>query len=327
MHNLFHEIEDGIVCDICFRHCFLRDGSVGFCGVNENREGSLHSKTFGNPFAIHVDPIEKKPLFHFYPGKATVSIGTLGCNFRCPFCQNSSLSFAKNHPNHQQYTVDEILVEIDEYHCPIVAFTYNEPTVSWLWYREIAARLHKNGVKTVLVTNGAMSSQVTEEVVECIDALNVDLKCGSATHYETVLKGSRAQVLENLCYLQEAGLWIELSTLLVPAISDSEEDLFQSATEIKRNLGLEVPWHLSAYHPSYDYEEPATDPTLVMDRVSLLKSLGFYYVYPGNISSSADTYCPNCHSIVIKRIGYSVSDKGRNGHCPQCGTTIRGRFT
>lgn len=326
MSKFFHKKEDGIVCDICFRHCFLRAGAVGFCGVNHNDAGVLRARSYGKPVALHVDPIEKKPLFHFYPGMATFSIGTYGCNFRCPFCQNSSLSFGKYSSAKKDFTLDEIVDEIVAHHCPIVAFTYNEPTVSWLWYRDIARKVREKGLKTVMVTNGAMSKEVTKEVVELVDAVNVDLKCGSSKHYEALLKGSREQVLENLSVLKHAGIWIELTTLLVPAISDSEEDLLLSAREVKRRLGLDVPWHLSAYHPSYDYEEPATDPALVLDRVSLLKAMGFHYVYPGNVASASDTYCSRCHSIVIKRMGYSVSDSGRDGLCSKCGCALNGRF-
>lgn len=326
MNNLYRKQEKGIICDICFRHCFLREGAKGFCGVNCNKDGVLTSLAFGNPVAVHVDPIEKKPLFHFFPGSETLSIGTWGCNFRCPFCQNSTLSFGKNRPVLKKYSLDFLMEEIVHANTSIVAFTYNEPTVSWLWYREVAEKVKQSGLKTVMVTNGAMSSEVAVEVGELIDAVNIDLKCGSSTHYKNILQGSREQVLQNISYLHEVGTWIELTTLLVPAISDSEDDLLLSAKEIKQRVGNHIPWHLSAYHPAYDYEEPATDPALVEERVALLQSLGFSFVYPGNILSPADTFCPDCHSVVLKRRGYHVSKEGREGRCPHCHYQLPGRF-
>lgn len=326
MSKLYYSKGEKLVCKICFRACELSEGATGFCGINQNRMGKLYSLVYDKPAAVHIDPIEKKPLYHFYPGSQTLSIGTEGCNFRCPFCQNSSLSFAKPAQHRSYYTAEMIIEEANDSQIPILAFTYNEPSVSWLWYRDVAHNAKKAGLKTVMVTNGAMSSEVAEEMCHTIDAVNVDLKCGSHSCYKKTLHGSREQVLSNLELFHSHNMWIELTTLLVPKISDSIEDLNRSAGDILAILGKKTPWHLSAYAPSYKYDEKRTSPELLLNRADFLIEKGFTYIYTGNIMVSNKTYCPSCETELIERNGYRCTSYCYKGACPNCGYELDGRF-
>lgn len=326
MSDFFSSKDDGITCNLCFRHCFLAEDAVGFCGVNKNSNGQLTCLVYGKPAAMQIDPIEKKPLYHFFPGESVFSIGTVGCNFRCPFCQNGSLSFSKWTDSVVKFSVEDIIEQTKKNRCRIIAFTYNEPTVSWLWYRDIAIAAKDEGIKTVLVSNGAMTPAVAKEVALYVDAANIDLKCGSSKHYKSILKGSREAVVETLEILQDAGVWLELTTLIVPGVSDSEDDLHLSANEMKRVVGTATPWHLSAYHPAHDYEEPPTSAALLLNRVDLLKNLGYVHVFPGNISVPSDTICPKCGKILIERNGYRIKMHFNGEICSDCGYTLEGRF-
>lgn len=299
---------------------------MGICGVNRNSGGRLESLVYGHASAEHIDPIEKKPLYHFAPGKQIYSIGTVGCNFHCPFCQNSTLSFKKANWQFDSVSNESMIQKVIDCGCDMIAFTYNEPTVSWLWYRDLAELAHKEGIGTVMVTNGAMSEQVRDEVILLIDAVNVDLKCGDQNCYKRDLKGDRDGVLNNISVLIKSRVWVELTTLLVPEISDSKDDLVRSAEEILELGGETVPWHLSAYYPSYKYHEPATSAELVRKRCDLLRSMGFLYVYAGNIQECAETVCVNCGNLMIRRNGYRVESYMKNGCCSQCGRVLEGRL-
>lgn len=317
---------DKIICNLCFHHCHLADGKRGVCGVNQNSSGELLSLVYGHASAEHIDPIEKKPLYHFAPGKHIYSIGTVGCNFHCPFCQNHSLSFKKAKWKFGPVTNEAMIQKVLDCGCDMLAFTYNEPTVSWLWYRDLAALAQKRGVKTVMVTNGAMSEQVSHEVVQLIDAVNIDLKCGDQRCYSEHLKGEREAVLKTVSSIIEAGVWVELTTLLVPGISDSEADLLRSAEEVLELGGNAVPWHISAYYPSYHYTRPATPPELVLERCELLRKMGFLYIYPGNISAPSETICAGCGALLIRRNGYRVESYLEDGSCSHCGRALEGRL-
>ncbi len=326
IENLYSKESDGIQCKLCYRHCRLSEGTVGVCGVNRNKNSRLESLIYGHADAIRIDPVEKKALYHFAPGTPVFSLGTVGCNYRCPFCQNGSLSF--NYPDETGNIVsnDMIIQSTVDTGCDTIAFTYNEPTVSWLWFRDLAKMAHERGLRTVMVTNGSMSSEVCHEMVDLIDAVNIDLKCGDEDNYRQLLKGDRSSVFKNISELGRNGVWIELTTLLVPEISDSEDDLHKSAEEVRDILGYSVPWHISAYRPAYRYHSPSTPPELLLNRCDMLRSMGFYYVYPGNLTVLTQTHCPECGSALITRYGNHTETSLENGMCPKCKRPVEGRF-
>lgn len=324
--DFYTTIASGIRCNLCFRHCSLAEGEIGYCKVNTNSLGKLKSLTRGFPTAVNIDPIEKKPLYHFAPGSSVYSIGTVGCNFHCPFCQNWSLAFGKLSPKTAPVKNEDIIKNILESGCKIVAFTYNEPTTSWLWFREIAKLAKEAGLLTVVVSNGAMGNVVADDMCDLIDAVNIDLKCGSSDIYKTVLKGNRGIVLKNLKKFQAAKVWVEITTLLVPGISDTAEDLKKSAIEIEKLLGLAVPWHISAYYPAHQYKKPSTPSKTVIDSCNSLLKAGFKYVYSGNINSRSNTLCTNCGELVISRNGYDTVSYLESGRCGNCREKLDGRF-
>lgn len=325
-NTLFESTENGVICHLCFRHCTILNNKTGFCGVNENRDGVLHSLVYGKPDAIQIDPIEKKPLFHVAPNSSILSIGTMGCNFRCPFCQNASLSLQKR-PNQLTPMSNQELINLaKDRHISALAFTYNEPSINWLWYRDLAELAKENDMCTVMVTNGSMSKEAANEMISLIDAFNIDLKCGTNECYSSVLHGDRESVLRNIALFAQKDIWIELTTLLVTALSDSEADLAQSAQEIADIAGYSIPWHVTAYHPAHHYDKVPTTPQMVMARAELLKNEGYHYVYTGNIGGSNNTLCPKCGTLLIERSGYSTMSYMNNGKCPHCSRALEGRL-
>ena len=312
-------------CELCFRHCRIAEGARGFCGVNGSVNGELCSLVYGQPDAMQIDPIEKKPLYHFYPGTNILSLGTIGCNFRCPFCQNSHLSFGKLRPK-ESVTNKEIIDQALRRNVPVIAFTYNEPTINWLWYRDLAKDAKATGLKTVMVTNGSMSTVVAEEMIRLIDAVNIDLKSGSSSTYRTQLQGNLETVLKSSAFLFKEGVWVELTTLIVPGISSSPKEFSELAGRIQEEIGTNLPWHLSAYHPAHTYVEPATPHSDIEPFREILARKGFCFVYEGNTGYGSDTRCPQCGDIVLSRKGYEVHKNMINGSCGSCGRSIEGRF-
>lgn len=314
----YHSKGQGIVCQLCFRHCLLKAGERGFCGINENHNGQLRFLSYGMPSGLQYDPIEKKPLYHVYPGASIFSIGTTGCGFTCPFCQNASLARAPAVTQNRHYNTAELLDMVQDRGGNGIAFTYNEPCHSWLWYRELAYTAKKRNMFTVMVTNGCMGEEVCEDMIHCIDAVNVDLKSGSDAVYREQLGGRRSVVIRNITTLHKAGVWVELTTLLVPGISDSAQDLEISAKDMYERVGGLVPWHVSAYYPAHHYRAPATPGETVLQRCEQLRDFGFSYVYAGNIAVEQDTHCRHCQQMLVHRTGYQVNSLLKNGACPQC---------
>lgn len=316
--QFYHQQGDSVICQLCFKRCRLDPGQRGFCGVNENNHGQLHFLSYGRPVVMHCDPVEKKPLYHVRPGSSIFSLGTTGCGFRCPFCQNISLVEGAAPTEARQYSHDEIIDQAQRQGCEAIAFTYNEPSHSWLWYRDLARAAKVRGLFVAMVTNGCMSLAVCRDMVGCIDAVNIDLKSGSDAVYRQELGGQRSSAIENIGALHRAGVWVELTTLLVPGLSDSEHDLQVSADEIYGLVGGQVPWHLSAYYPAHRYTAAATPKHLVLQRCEQLRDRGFSYVYAGNITVEQDTHCPECKGVLIHRQGYQIKSMLKDGACPNC---------
>lgn len=278
----FEKEENKIICKLCAHYCQLKVGQCGICGVNCNENGKLLTKVYGYPSALHVDPIEKKPLYHFLPNSFTFSLGTVGCNFRCPFCQNWQISqtttFSKEHYASPQQIVDLA----QKYHCASIAYTYNEPTIFWPYAKDIAIKAQQNGLKNVMVSNGFMSKEVCKEIPNYIDAINIDIKSFDKKYYKQVLKGDLDVVLENAYQLSKNGVHVEITTLVIPSITEGQ--IREIAQFIASKLGKQTPWHLSAYHPDFKMLEGENTPlNLLQKYYAIAKEYNLENVYLGNI--------------------------------------------
>lgn len=315
-------------CLLCSYYCDLKEGQIGVCGVNKNINGKIECLVYGHIAAFNIDPIEKKPLYHFLPSSKSLSLGTVGCNFHCNFCQNHGISQEKN-IDKSNYISPKRVVEIAlEQGCESISYTYNEPTIFYPFAKDIALEAKKKGIKSVFVSNGFESSEVIDDMKGIIDAINVDLKSFNEKYYKTKLGGNLHQVLDNLIHLQKNGIWIEITTLLVPTKNDSKEEITKIVKWIKENLGVNVPWHISAFHPDYkELSLPRTSFKSLKMAETIAKNEGLNYVYIGNIGFENTTYCPNCGEILISKEYYKVKlNVLKNGHCRRCNSKIAGIF-
>ena len=327
----YEPLENGkIRCLLCRHHCQLKPNQVGICGVNMNKDGKLLNLVYGHPSSINVDPIEKKPLFHFLPNTAILSFGTVGCNFKCPFCQNWQI--AHNHQvNKEIYVSPEQMVQLAlEYNAKSIAYTYNEPSIFYPYARDVGILAKEKGLKNVFVTNGFESIYEIEDMKNWVDACNVDLKSFNPEYYKKVLKGDLEYVLDTIKRLKENGIWQEITTLIVPGDNDSEEELTKIA-EFIASVGKEIPWHISRFHPDYKTKDkPPTPIETMIKAYEIGKKAGLKYVYLGNVTIPAITYCPKCNEELIVRTIYKVEkniieiDEEGKGRCPNCKEIIEG---
>jgi len=330
----WHPLDDGrIQCDLCPRDCKLHEGQRGACFVRKMQDGEMILTTYGRSSGFCIDPIEKKPLAHFYPGSSVFSFGTAGCNLACKFCQNWDISKSREMDRlMDQAQPKEIALAAQSHGCKSVAFTYNDPVIFAEYALDVADACHELGIQAVAVTAGYIHEQARREFYAKMDAANVDLKAFTEDFY-VKLTGSHLQpVLDTLVYLKhETNVWLEITTLLIPGKNDSDEEITALSHWIARELGPDVPLHFSAFHPDYKMPDvPATPPaTLIRAREIALRA-GLHYVYTGNIHNieGDTTYCPVCKTPLIVRDWYQIK-KYRltdTGHCPQCHTQIVGRF-
>jgi len=325
----YQQLEGGkIKCLLCRHYCTLREGQVGVCRVNQNRKGELVNLVYGYPSALNIDPIEKKPLFHFLPGTRALSLGTVGCNFKCPFCQNWSLSQTSVIPKHPFIPPAQIVKIAKEYRCATIAYTYNEPTVFYPYARDIGLLAKKEGVKNVFVTNGFETVEVVEDMKKWVDGVNVDLKSFNPKYYKKGLKGKLEGVLETIELLKKAGIWVEITTLIVPGTNDSHEELSQIANFIAQ-LDRAIPWHISRFRPDYrETDKSATPMEKLMEAYNIGKRAGLKYVYLGNVTLPAITSCPKCGEELISRYLFQVDlNRLKKGRCPRCNYKIEGIFS
>jgi len=330
----WHFIDDGrIQCDLCPRDCRLHDGQRGACFVRARQGDQMILTTYGRSSGFCIDPIEKKPLNHFYPGSSVLSFGTAGCNLACKFCQNWDISKSRDMDRlMDQASPETIAAEALKYGCQSVAFTYNDPVIFAEYAMDVADACHALGVQAVAVTAGYMHEQARRDFYAKMDAANVDLKAFTDDFYFK-LTGSHLQpVLDTLLYLKrETQVWFEITTLLIPDHNDSDEEITAMSRWIMKELGPDVPLHFSAFHPDHKMPDvPATPPaTLVRARNIALKA-GLHYVYTGNVhhAEGDTTYCPGCRAALIVRDWYQIKQYrlDPDGHCPDCGTTVAGRF-
>jgi len=327
----FKQLEDGKVrCDLCAHRCVIEDGERGFCGVRENRSGTLYSLVYGRAIATHVDPIEKKPLFHYQPGTYSLSVATVGCNFRCRHCQNADLSIRPVENHHiagQNFTPEELVAAARRSDCTSISYTYTEPTVFFEYALETAQRASQQGLGNVFVTNGYMTEEALRAVAPVLDAANVDLKAFSEDHYQHVCEARLGPVLDTLRLMKELGIWIEVTTLLIPTVNDSEKELRQIA-EFILDLDPEIPWHISRFYPAFRMNDlPPTSAESVRRGREIGLETGLKYVYTGNLpgDDGESTFCPQCGQRVIHRHGYAVEGcRIQQGRCSQCQTVIAG---
>ena len=279
--------EHAITCLLCRHYCTLKEGKHGICGINFNEGGKFVNKTYNHPSAVHIDPIEKKPLYHFLPGSTSLSLGTVGCNFRCPFCQNYSISQTSAIDTSIVYTPQDLVDLALKHKTQSISYTYNEPTIFYPYARDIGMLAKEHGLKNVFVSNGFESPEVLEDMVLWVDAANIDLKSFSHDYYKKVLKADLEGVLDTLRFLARSPIHLEVTTLLVPDNNDSDEEIEKMARFMAEELGCDVPWHLSAFHPDYKMLHTHATKLSTMERArEIAKSFNIKHVHLGNVFSA-----------------------------------------
>jgi pyruvate formate lyase activating enzyme len=337
---LLYEKLDGqrVRCDLCAHRCVIAPGHKGVCQVRENRDGVLYTLVYGIPLSQAVDPVEKKPLFHFYPGSTAFSIATAGCNFRCDFCQNADISQMPRDRGQimgRQTPPEQVVEAAKRYGARSIAYTYTEPTIFFEYSYDIARLASALDIASVYVTNGYMTREMLELFQGLgnghepwLDAANVDLKAFRDETYKRVCGARLQPVLESLKNMKELGVWVEVTTLVVPDMNDSDAELNDIARFIAKELGVETPWHVSRFHPDYKMRDRGPTPVATLQRAyELGREAGLRYVFVGNMPGAhlEDTYCPACEKRVIGRWGFRVTQRNiQDGKCAYCGTVIDG---
>jgi pyruvate formate lyase activating enzyme len=317
-----------LICLLCSHYCHLKEGQKGICGVNQNIEGVIKNLVYGYPVALHVDPVEKKPLYHFLPGSRAFSLGTIGCNFKCPFCQNWSISQERTLHVKDYVSPKDIVDAALRYDCASIAFTYNEPTIFYPYAKDISLLAHQKGIKTIFVSNGFESSEVIDDMKGVIDAANIDLKSFNHDYYKKVLGGGLEVILENLKHFKRNGIWVEITTLIVPTHNDSDEELRSIASFIANELDTQTPWHISAFHPDYHEQDLPNTPLQTLQRAEKIgKEAGLKHIYLGNAGVENPTRCAACDTLLIDRRNYDLLENHLiDGRCPHCQKPLAGVF-
>jgi len=319
-----------VTCHLCPHECRIPEGHRGICAVRQNTKGRLYSLVYEKVIAEHVDPIEKKPLFHFYPGSKSYSIATAGCNFRCRHCQNSAIS---QMPHNGDMLVGrlcnpaEIVSKAQAADCKSISYTYTEPTIYFEYAYETARIASQNGLKNVFVTNGYINSPPLNEIAPYLHAANVDLKSFSDSFYKEICGARLQPVLDAICLYKQLGIWIEITTLIIPGYNDSVPELQRIASFIA-HVGNDIPWHVTAFFPTYQLVDcPKTSFEQLMLAREIGLNAGLRYVYTGNISSPSGehTYCPFCKAVLIQRRGFRIIKNSiAQEACPHCNAAIAG---
>ncbi len=317
-------------CNLCSHRCLVPEGKRGICSVRENQGGTLYSLVYGKAIAANVDPIEKKPLFHFQPGSLSFSIATAGCNFRCEFCQNWDISQMTKGPKGQiigeELPPEQVVKKALETGCRSIAYTYTEPTIFFEYAQDTAKLAKKKGLANVFVTNGYQTPETIKEMKGLIDAANIDLKSFSEKFYQKICGARLEPVLEAIKLMHKAGIWLEITTLVVPKQNDSEKELTQIAKFIA-GVSKNIPWHISRFHPDFKMTDSYPTPLETLEKAyQISKKAGLRYVYLGNVitENRENTYCPKCKTLNIKRFGYSteILAVDKRGHCQKCGEDL-----
>lgn len=326
------ESEGRVRCGLCRFNCLIGEGGRGVCGVRENRHGILYTLVYGRTIAENVDPIEKKPLFHYYPGSLSYSVATVGCNFRCLHCQNADISqwphSERPVPGHD-LSPAQIVARAKAAGCRSISYTYTEPTIFYEYAFDTAVLAKEAGLGNVFVTNGYINSEPLSQIAPYLDAANVDLKGFSEKFYREVTGATLNWVLDSLRDYRRHGIWLEITTLLIPGYNDSEDQLRGIARFIRDELGAQTPWHVTAFHPTYRLLNVPATPVETLRRARAVGlEEGLHYVYTGNVpgEDGESTFCPVCSARLIERRGFRIrSCSLRTGRCSSCGAILEGR--
>ncbi len=317
-------------CRLCAHFCVINQGQRGRCGVRENRDGVLYSLVYGHTIACHVDPIEKKPLYHFHPGSRSFSVATPGCNMHCHWCQNAGISQVPcnfKFPTGEEMPPAQIVAAASKSRSRSIAYTYTEPTIFFEYSFDIARLAREAGIANVYVSNGYMSADMVDMVHPYLDAANIDLKSFRDPTYRKYAGARLQPVLDSLKRLHDAGIWLEVTTLIVPGINDDSQELKELAEFIIAELGADTPWHISRFYPQYKLEHLPPTPTATINQaVEIGRSAGLKHIYIGNLGVDRDTLCPGCGAILIQRRGYDIKRNriAAQSSCPDCGHRIAG---
>jgi pyruvate formate lyase activating enzyme len=320
--------ENSLMCTLCPRRCVIPSGGRGFCKVRQNTDGTLYSLVYAKPCAVHIDPVEKKPLFHVLPGTNAFSIATAGCNLACKFCQNWQISqSAPEDVRYIEMPPDEVVRAAKNSGSYSIAYTYSEPTVFYEYMIETARLAKEAGILNIMHSSGFINEEPLRELCGYLDAANIDLK-GSDKFYTDFCMGTRQDVLNALKVLKQEGVWIEITYLLIPTLNDSAEYIKETALWIKENLGVDTPLHISRFWPMYKLRNlPSTPVETLFNAHDIAVSSGLNYVYIGNVPGAKfeSTYCPYCGKVLIKRTGYHIDECNiRNSRCIFCDNKIPG---
>lgn len=321
---------DTVRCGLCRFRCRIANGARGSCAVRENRAGVLYSLVYGKLCAEHVDPIEKKPLFHVLPGSRAYSIATVGCNFHCRHCQNYTISQVGRNADisGEARTAQQVVQRALQAECRSIAYTYTEPTIFFEFAFDTARLAAEAGLKNIFVTNGYISSEALAVIAPYLHAANVDLKGFSEEFYRDIVNARLAEVLDSLVEYRRHNIWLEITTLVIPGLNDADADFRGIADFIVANLGVDTPWHITQFYPTYKLIDRPRTPLATLRRArDIGLAAGLHYVYEGNVPGEGgeNTYCPVCSGLLIKRFGYTIeADRIKNGACPDCGETIAG---
>lgn len=320
-----------VQCLACSHFCLIEPGDRGICGVRENRDQEMRSLVRNKIAALNLDPIEKKPLFHFLPGTQSLSLGTMGCNMSCSFCQNHSLSQSPRHYRPiegESFTPEKIISIAGEYQAASISYTYTEPTVFIELVMDIAGPALEKGLKNVIVSNGFQSPDCLREMNGYIHAANIDLKAFSEKFYKDYCGAKLRPVLDNLVRIREMGWWLEITTLIIPGLNDSMDELKKTAGFISRELGPDTPWHISRFHPTFRMTDIHSTPVTTLEKaLDTGREQGLKFVYTGNVPGheAENTFCPGCGKKVVDRMGFYVKhSKVNNMSCALCGEKIAG---
>lgn len=320
---------DKVRCTLCQHYCNISLNKTGICGVNKNTGAKIECLVYGYPAVINVDPVEKKPLYHFLPNTKTLSIGTVGCNFKCSFCQNHGISQEQKVNKDKYYSPLDIVKLALNNSCDSISYTYNEPTIYYPYIRDIAKLAKANGLKNVFVSNGFESFEVLKDMAGLIDAANIDLKGFNKEYYKKNLGGNLEKLKENLILFKKYNIWIEVTTLIIPNLNDSKEELQNIASFIYNHLGLRTPWHLSAFHPDYKMlDKERTSVSSLQMAYDIGIKAGLKYVYMGNAGLKNESRCFKCNELFLQRITYKTTyKKDKFGlFCSSCNEKLDGIY-
>lgn len=329
-HDALHyqkQSDETVICTLCNHHCHISKGKTGRCGVRRNQSGRLIAETYACVSAEAVDPIEKKPLYHFLPGTRSYSLGSVGCNFSCSHCQNWQISQAKTAESTMRTVMPEEGIRRALTHqCRSISWTYNEPTMWYEYTRDMGHHAHTQGLATVYVTNGYMTEEAAIEIAPDLNAWRVDIKAFSDDFYRSICKARLQPVLDSTARMYELGIHIETVTLIIPGLNDSMEEITELIQWVIDTLGPDTPMHFTRFHPDYHMTDRQATPINTLEKIyERAKDLGLHHPYLGNVSGHPyeHTYCPDCGALVINRKGYQVTMGGLNrDRCAQCNTRI-----